>query len=178
MRLRTPDRALRPDQAAREAFRTGRCNVFDPTVATAASLGHELIQVPRCAHAFSPFPLLAALLAVGAGSTPAGRTAYPGKNGAIVFVSSGDLWTIRPDGSGLTRLTQRTGKVLRALTNNEHSTAPSWRPNGKQIAFAGSKGITVMTAAGKSPLVLARGGRRRRRRTLARSRMSAPPGST
>jgi Tol biopolymer transport system component len=235
----------------------------------------------------------AALMGLGAGTA---NGAYPGKNGAIVFARSGDLWTIRPDGSGLTRLTRtatregnpawspdgtklaydsrgsifvanadgkdarnitavgsepdvgncdseptwspdgkqiafsfvtddctgaagglgamaadgsdrrvleedyagvlggdtepawspggarlvftrsdsermasgpyvynvwvldtRTGKALRALTKNGDSEAPSWRPNGKQIAFEGPKGITVMTAAGTSPTVLARG---------------------
>jgi Tol biopolymer transport system component len=54
-------------------------------------------------------------------------------------------------------LDTKTGKALRALTKNGNSKAPSWRPNGKQIAFAGPKGITVMTAAGTSPVILARG---------------------
>ena len=54
-------------------------------------------------------------------------------------------------------LDTHTGKALRALTRNQGSTSPSWRPNGKQIAFAGPRGITVMSAAGKSPFVLARG---------------------
>jgi Tol biopolymer transport system component len=55
-------------------------------------------------------------------------------------------------------LDTRTGKALRALTANSRSTSPSWRPNGLQIAFAGPKGITVMSAAGKAPTFLVRGG--------------------
>jgi Tol biopolymer transport system component len=241
--------------------------------------------------------LAAAFAVLTAGAAHAGRTAHAGKNGLIAFVRGGDIWTIRPDGTGLTRLTRtavheanpswspdgtklafddgrgaiyamnadgsqrvdlsaagvdpdtqtcdsnptwapdgkhiafsfitddctgaagalgtmasdgtkrrvleedysgilggddqpawgpgggriaftrsdsermasgpydydiwildaRTGKALRPLTHNYDSTSPAWRPNGKQIAFTGPKGITVMTAAGKSPHLLGLG---------------------
>jgi Tol biopolymer transport system component len=58
----------------------------------------------------------------------AGRTAHqahPGRNGHIVFSSDGDLWTIRPDGRGLPRLTK---------TSLEER-CPSWSPSGRWIAF-------------------------------------------
>ena len=50
-----------------------------------------------------------------------------------------DLYSVRPDGSGLKRLTH---------TSEEFEWAPAWSPNGRRIAFAGSNGVYVSRADG------------------------------
>jgi len=72
--------------------------------------------------------LTAAVLAaaVTAGAT---RTAFPGKNGRIVFNDkTGALVLVNPDGTGLVRLarTQVADELIGA----------SWSPDGKQIAYS------------------------------------------
>lgn len=62
-----------------------------------------------------------------------------GPNGRIVFNASdeneaSDLYTIRTDGRGLKRLTR---------TPNHTEWTPTWSPDGKRIAFAGSNGLFV-----------------------------------
>lgn len=51
--------------------------------------------------------------------------AFPGKNGRIAFVRSGDIWTIKPNGTGLQRLTHGPG--------NDWS--PAWSATGRWLAF-------------------------------------------
>src|SRR5262249_45123452 len=54
---------------------------------------------------------------------------------------SGDLWTIRPDGSGLTRLT-------RTATREAN---PAWSPDGTKLAYDSRGSIFVANADGKDP---------------------------
>jgi len=68
-------------------------------------------------------------------ATPAGAT-YPGDNGRIAFESSRglgsdmDIWTVRPDGSGLLQLT----------ANFDEDRDPAWSSDGETIAFASNRG--------------------------------------
>jgi Tol biopolymer transport system component len=86
--------------------------------------------------------------------SPAGAT-VPSENGFIVFASDRDgdmeIYTIRSDGTGLTRLTHRKGADL----------WPSWSPDGRQIVFARNWhpywGIVVMNADGSDQRVIASG---------------------
>jgi Tol biopolymer transport system component len=75
------------------------------------------------------------------GGATTARAAYPGSNGLIAFVRSGDIWTVSPSSHAQHRLT---------FTGN--NSTPVWSPNGKLIAFtssrAGSRDIWVMTATG------------------------------
>src|ERR687895_2844660 len=48
----------------------------------------------------------------------------------------GNLFVVRPDGSGLRRLTRRGGAE------------PAWAPDGKRIAFARGRNVYVMRADG------------------------------
>lgn len=100
-------------------------------------------------------------LAVGAGMLPA-YAAFPGSNGALAFdreVPAGghtqtDIYTIRPDGSGLTRLT---------ATPNRNEFGPAWNAAGTRIAFWRTKApfgpgsIWVMDARGHHQKQLTRG---------------------
>jgi TolB protein len=75
------------------------------------------------------WPLLALVAAViGAVWAPAAsNAAYPGKNGRLAI--EGDtrpgIWTVRPNGNRLTRVTGKKGLPFN----------PSWSPNGNWIAF-------------------------------------------
>lgn len=66
--------------------------------------------------------LMATLVAV---SEPA-QAAFPGKNGRLAFVNDGEIYTIRPNGTGLKKLT--SSPLIDAQ--------PAWSPNGRKIAFA------------------------------------------
>jgi TolB protein len=67
---------------------------------------------------------------------------------------SGNVFTVRPDGSGRVKITDsRGGKI--------HNGLDSWSPDGKKIAFAsnrtGTYEIYVMTANGSGVTQLTRG---------------------
>jgi hypothetical protein len=71
---------------------------------------------------------VASVLTPPMGGTGA-EAVFPGTNGRIAFAMSSsqtgpDIWTIRPDGSG-----------LRQLTRGGVSNGPRWAPSGRQIAF-------------------------------------------
>lgn len=79
------------------------------------------------------------------------------RNGRIAFVSNArdgneEIYTINPDGAGLTRLTQNT-----ALDDD-----PAWSPDGKKIAFMsardGNQEIYVMDADGSNVVRLTENG--------------------
>ena len=77
------------------------------------------------------------------------HAAFPGENGKIVFSSfrsgNSDIYTINPDGSGLTQLTNDPAPEV----------DPAWSPDGKQIAFSrklpnAADEINVMDADGSN----------------------------
>jgi Tol biopolymer transport system component len=88
----------------------------------------------------STLPVVLAVV-VMASAAPAGAT-VPGENGAIAFVSSGDVWVVQPDGSGLRNLTSHPADDW----------SPDWSPDGRLIAFVsnrgGSDGIYAMNGDG------------------------------
>src|SRR5690348_2131744 len=65
------------------------------------------------------------------------QAAYPGSDGRIAFVRAGNIYTIRPDGTGLTK-----------LTSDGHDAGPRWSPHGQQIAFLDRGNLWVMKADG------------------------------
>jgi TolB protein len=73
-------------------------------------------------------PVLALVAGAAALAVPAGAT-HPGTNGNLLFErptqDGANLFSVAPDGSGLTRLTNRKGIEGDA----------SWSPNGSKIAF-------------------------------------------
>jgi uncharacterized repeat protein (TIGR01451 family) len=96
--------------------------------------------------------LLTAWIATGAICTAPAHATFPGENGKIAFSSKRDdpnpsgcgsscnyeIYTINPDGTGLTRLTVDPG----------FDGFPSWSADGQKIAFSCSTGICVMNADG------------------------------
>ncbi len=80
---------------------------------------------------------LAAFSLLSAGLAGTARAAYSGTDGRIAFVRGGDIYTIKPSGTGLVR-----------LTSNGHSSGPRWSPAGKRIAFVRSGNLWVMNADG------------------------------
>jgi Tol biopolymer transport system component len=89
---------------------------------------------------------VAVVAAIGATATAA-HAAYPGANGRIAFVRHGDIYTVRPDGSALRRLTFTATATAGGL-----DATPVWSPDGRRIAYAsqqaGSWDIWVMNADG------------------------------
>jgi TolB protein len=57
------------------------------------------------------------------------------RNGLIAFDSEGDIWVVKPDGTGIRRLTE----------NADDETSPVWSPDGTQLAvWTGADGATVV----------------------------------
>ena len=79
----------------------------------------------------------------------AAHAAYPGKNGRLAI--EGDtrpgIWTVKPNGNDLTRVTSRKGLPFN----------PSWSPNGKWIAFTQSGVLKKMRADGSHQTKLVKG---------------------
>jgi len=77
------------------------------------------------------------------------HAAYPGKNGKLAV--EGDtrpgIWTVKPNGSDLTRITSKRGLPF----------APSWSPNGNWIAFAQSNALRKMRPDGSHKVTLVKG---------------------
>jgi tricorn protease-like protein len=78
--------------------------------------------------------------------TASANAAFPGRNGRIAFVRAGDIWTMKADGTGQTRLTFDGTAMHRA---------PRWSPDGSRIAFvssaSGDRQIYAMNADGSDP---------------------------
>ena len=66
------------------------------------------------------------VLTLGLPAAPAAGSAFQGQNGKIVYTAGDDVFTVNPDGSGVTNLTEFPG--LGAAN-------PSASPDGKRIAF-------------------------------------------
>src|SRR5438128_1111552 len=68
--------------------------------------------------------------------------AFPGANGLIAFEAAGDVFVMRPDGSGRTNLTSSPGR----------DSSPAWSADGARLAFVserdGNSEIYVMNADG------------------------------
>jgi hypothetical protein len=73
-------------------------------------------------------PVLVGVLALLAFAAPA-HAAFPGADGKIAFETNRagnyQIYTVSPDGSGLTRLTN----------NSAHDLRPAWSPDGKKVVF-------------------------------------------
>jgi TIR domain/WD40-like Beta Propeller Repeat len=54
----------------------------------------------------------------------------PAVNGRIAFVEDEEIWSVRPDGSGLRQMTQDFADVRR----------PEWSPDGTKVAFSSNRG--------------------------------------
>lgn len=89
------------------------------------------------------FAIMLGVLAVGlaavgaAGTAHAASAAYPGEPGRIAFVSKGNIFTIEPNGTGLTR-----------LTGDGRASGPGWSPGGTKIAYLDAGNLWVMNANG------------------------------
>jgi TolB protein len=73
---------------------------------------------------------------------PTASAAFPGDNGQIVFVksvaNSAPLYSVKPDGSG-----------LRKITRGRYDAVPSVAPNGRTIAFARNAAILTVHINGR-----------------------------
>jgi WD40-like Beta Propeller Repeat len=87
--------------------------------------------------------LFVVCLAALAQAVPAHAT-FPGANGRIAFVRSGDIWTMNPDGSGQVNLTSD------AATQE----MPSWSPDGARIAYSQDSAIWIMNADGSNKTMI------------------------
>jgi hypothetical protein len=96
------------------------------------------------------------LLLLGLALPSPAHAAFPGRNGKIAFASNRDgnweIYSVNPDGSGLTNLTHNPGSDL----------SPIWAPDGRSLVFrtdrdgSGTSHDYVMNADGSSPIFLCR----------------------
>jgi Tol biopolymer transport system component len=85
---------------------------------------------------------LALLVVLGSAViTATAEASYPGSNGRIAFVRSGGIYSVKPDGSSLLRLTTAAG-------DNQ----PVWSPSGRRIAFIRSGNVWTMNGDGSHQL--------------------------
>ncbi len=78
--------------------------------------------------------------AIAAHPSPAVKpspSAYLGSDGRIAFVRNGNIGSIKPNGTG-----------LRKLTNRGHASGPRWSPNGTKLAFIDRGNLWIMNANG------------------------------
>src|ERR1017187_560176 len=80
---------------------------------------------------------LASLALLGTGLAGTAQAAYPGANGRIAFVRGGNIFTIEPSGSGLSR-----------LTSGARHSGPRWSPSGSRIAYLSQGNLWIMAANG------------------------------
>jgi Tol biopolymer transport system component len=66
--------------------------------------------------------------ALFAGMTAPARAAFPGINGKIAFGYFGDIYTVDPDGTDLTRVVR---------PDDEQDFSPAWSPDGRWLATGG-----------------------------------------
>ena len=83
-----------------------------------------------------------ALILAAFGPAMSSNATYPGANGRIAFVRSGNVWTMNPNGTGQLR-----------LTSSGTASHPQWSPDGKKIAYdqrstTTGRDIWVMNANG------------------------------
>jgi Tol biopolymer transport system component len=76
---------------------------------------------------------------------------YPGKNGPIVFFYKNDIWSVKPDGTGVKRVTKFT----------DEEASPTVSPNGRYVAFeVDGNEIWYTDMKGKNPFWVTRGFRK------------------
>ena len=102
-------------------------------------------EVSRLTHNFTPNNVIGDQSDFGPDWSPdGGRIAFSGRHD-----NNSDIYTIRPDGSQLTRLTTDTG----------FDREPAWSPDGTKIAFINAfSDLLVMNADGTGTIDLARFG--------------------
>jgi len=98
------------------------------------------VRASALACLFACLALIAAMLALVVAS-PAAHAAYPGGDGRIAFVRSGQIFTMTAQGKDVTKLTSQG-------TNSN----PKWSPDGERISFIrelnGQTDVFVMNAWG------------------------------
>ncbi len=95
---------------------------------------------PRAAVTLAAVGAALVMLGAGAGlpAATAAPAAYHGSaEGLIAFVRGGNVFTIRPDGTG-----------PRQLTTDGHSGGPRWSPDGARLAYVDRGNVWIMNANG------------------------------
>ncbi len=82
-------------------------------------------------------PALAGLAPAWTGLTSVAQAAYRGSDGRIAFVRGGNIYSIKPAGTGLVK-----------LTTDGRASGPRWSPSGSQIGYLDGGNLWIMNADG------------------------------
>jgi hypothetical protein len=104
-------------------------------VKTRGGRGRDLTRRMLCLPALIVAAVLMACAVVVLALSEKAEATFPGKNGRIVYAGWNrgkdfEIYTINPDGSGKTQLTN----------NNTDDLDPAYSPDGKKIVYAGQDG--------------------------------------
>ncbi len=86
---------------------------------------------------------------IPAQTTTVGEPAWSPDGSRIAFDGGSDIWTVAPDG---TQLTQITNACSGGSCNNSSYSAPAWSPDSRRLTYGTAGGFYIANSDGSSPI--------------------------